>query len=158
MHTENSVDIDGDIDEVWELASRVERWPVILPHYRYVRVLAEDGPRRTVAMGARRDWLPVAWTAIVEPLPATRRLRFEHIGGVARGMRVEWRIVQHDRFVRATIAHELTSPYWLIRSRLGEYILGRHFVAYIAGQTLHRIKRLVEAGPRPGRVAERTSR
>lgn len=146
MHTETSVDIWGDIERVWELAARVERWPAILPHYRYVTVVQKRGNRRIVEMAARRGQLPVRWLSVVEALPASRRIVFYHIGGVARGMAVEWRIVQHDGFVRATIVHDLNSPYAIIRSRLGAYILGTHFVEYIAGRTLRRIKDLVEAG------------
>ena len=144
MHTENSVDIRGDIEEVWDLASQVERWPAILPHYRYVTVVQRQGARRIVEMAARRGRVPVRWLAVFEPLPDERRLLFEHIGGAARGMVVEWRIVRHAGFVRATIAHDLRSPYAIIRTRLGEYILGQQFVAHIAGRTLRTIKELVE--------------
>lgn len=145
MHTENSVDIRGDIGRVWELASAVERWPEILPHYRFVTTVQESGPRRIVEMAAWRGRVPIRWLAVFEPLPADRRLLFDHIGGGARGMQVEWTIVQHDDYVRATITHELTSPYAIIRNPLGEYILGTQFVGYVANRTLARIKELVEA-------------
>jgi hypothetical protein len=144
VHTENSVDIHGEIEQVWELASGVERWPAILPHYRFVTVVQRQGERRIVEMAARRGRVPVRWLAVFEPLPDERRLLFEHIGGAARGMVVEWRIVRYDGFVRATIAHDLRSPYAIIRTRLGEYILSQQFVAHIAGRTLARIKELVE--------------
>ena len=155
MHTENSVDIRGDIGRVWDLASEVERWPAILPHYRYVRVLGREGARRTLVMAARRGWIPVRWRAVYEPLPAERRLRFRHISSAARDMEVEWRIVQHDGFVRATIVHDLRSPYALIRSRVGAYLLGHQFIEYIAGSTLRRIKDLAEAEARDGRGLSR---
>lgn len=146
MHTEMSVEIRGDIERVWTLAAAVERWPTILPHYRYVTVVQERAapPRRIVEMAARRGIFPVRWLSVVEPVPEERRILFHHIGGAGRGMDVEWRIVEHDGVVRATILHELTSPYALIRSRLGEYILGHHVVDYVAGRTLQRIKEIVE--------------
>ncbi|MDP9373699.1 MAG: hypothetical protein M3Q65_14855 [Chloroflexota bacterium] len=149
MHSEIHVDIHGDIDRVYALASAVERWPAILPHYRYVTVIQESReapPRRIVEMSARRGPLPARWLAVVEPVPAERRILFQHIGGAARGMEVEWRIVQHDGFVRATISHRLdASPYAIVRSRFGESILGEQFINPIAGRTLGRIKHLVEA-------------
>lgn len=147
VFTENSADIRGDIDRLWALAAAVERWPAILPHYRYVTVIQEQdaGARRIVEMAAWRGRLPVRWLSVVEAVPAARRLLFDHIGGAARGMHVEWHIVQHDGFVRASITHELDSPYAIVRSRLGEYILGEQFVAYVAGRTLGRMKELVEA-------------
>ena len=144
MHTKNSVDIRGDIGRVWELASAVERWPDILPHYRSVRTVQELGPRRIVEMAAWRGRLPIRWLAVFEPVPDERRLLFGHIGGGARGMQVEWTIVRHGDVVRATIEHELVSPYAIIRNPLGEYILGTQFVGYVANRTLARIKELVE--------------
>ena len=149
MHSEISVDIYGDIHDVWELASHVERWPVILPHYRYVNVLRIEGPRRTLEMAAWRGWMPIRWVSVVEALPAERRILFDHVGGAARGMRVQWRIVQHDGFVRATIVHDLDDlRYWIVRTRLGRYVLADHFIAPVAGRTLRRMKQLAEAGAR----------
>ena len=146
MHTENTVSMASDVDTIVALAADVERWPVILPHYRWVTLLAGGGDRKTVEMAARRGRIPIRWLSVVETAPDERRIVFEHIGGAARGMLVEWRIVQHDGFVRATIFHELSaSPYAIVRSRLGEYILGKHFIEPVAGRTLGRIKELVEA-------------
>lgn len=143
---EQSVDIDGDINRVWELASDVPRWPEMLPHYRYVTVLDEAGPRRTIVMAARRGRLPIKWTSILELVPNEHRILFRHIGGPARGMAVEWRIVQHDGFVRVTIAHDLGQlAYGIVRGRLGRYVLAEHFIAPVAGRTLGRFKELVEA-------------
>src|SRR6478752_384724 len=67
MHSEMHVDIQGDIDEVWALASAVDRWPVILPHYRYVTVVQEraDPPRQIVEMAAWRGIFPVRWLSVV---------------------------------------------------------------------------------------------
>ena len=147
MHSEMGVEIRGDIDRVWQLASAVEHWPQILPHYRYVTVVQRrrDPTRQIVEMAAWRGRFPVRWLSIVELVPDERRILFHHIGGAARGMDVEWRIVERDGLVRASIDHDLDSPYAIIRSRLGQYILGRHVIDYVAGRTLRRIKELVEA-------------
>ena len=90
VHTENSVDIRGDIEEVWDLASQVERWPAILPHYRSVRVLAERDGARLVEMRAHRDGIPLRWWAEQRCDPATPRIAFHHVAGITRGMDVEW--------------------------------------------------------------------
>lgn len=147
MYTQNSVDIYGDIGRIWDYAAAIERWPQFLPHYRYVTVVqAQPGTtRRIVEMAAWRGRIPVRWLSVVETVPDDRRIIFEHIGGAARGMLVEWRIVQHDGIVRVSISHQLDSPYALIRSRFGEYVLGKHFIEPVAGRTLARIKELVEA-------------
>jgi hypothetical protein len=64
-------------------------------------------------------------------------------------MAVEWRIVQHDGFVRATIVHQLDNLHHrIVRTRLGRYILAEQLIAPVAGRTLGRMKQLVEAGAR----------
>jgi len=89
----------------------------------------------------------MAMSVATDPLvPTERRILFHHIGGAGRGMDVEWRIIESDGLVRATILHDLESPYAIIRSRLGEYILGHQVVDYVAGRTLRRMKELVESG------------
>lgn len=146
MRLETSVAIRGDLERVWELGAAVDRWPEFLPHYRYVTVVqTQPGTtRRIVEMAAWRGPIPIRWLAVVETVPDEHRILFEHLGGAARGMTVEWRITPHDGFVHTAIAHQLTSPYALLRSPFGEYILGKHFIDYVASRTLARIKHLVE--------------
>ncbi|MEA2594516.1 MAG: hypothetical protein QOF01_985, partial [Thermomicrobiales bacterium] len=66
MHTENRIEIRAGLDRIVELATDVERWPVILPHYRWVTLLEGGGDRKVVEMAARRDRIPVRWRAIQE--------------------------------------------------------------------------------------------
>ncbi len=147
MHSEMGIAIWGDIGRVWALASALESWAQILPHYRYVRVVeALHEPERAILdMSAWRGRIPLRWRSLVELLPDEHRILFQHIGGAARGMIVEWRIVADGGLVRATIRHDLDSRYPILRSRLGEYILGHQVIDYVAGRTLRRIKELVEA-------------
>ena len=51
MHTENRITIRGDIDHIFAVASAVEAWPRLLPHYRWVTVL-----RRTVPPNGWWRW------------------------------------------------------------------------------------------------------
>ena len=50
--------MNGDLDTIVALAADVERWPVILPHYRWVTLLDGGGDRKTVEMAARRGRIP----------------------------------------------------------------------------------------------------
>ncbi|MGN6811870.1 MAG: methyltransferase [Thermomicrobiales bacterium] len=143
--SEMSVDVYGDIELLWRFASDVPRWAEFLPHYRYVRVLADHDEQRAVEMAARRGIIPIAWASTLVLDLAKRRIIFEHIGGKARGMLVEWRIVQHDGFVRATIWHDLRHlqlPF--VASRFGRYVLADQFIEPVAGRTLDCMKALVE--------------
>lgn len=149
MHTENEIFIRADMAEIYQLAAPVERWPEILPHYRWVRVLADNGDRRLVEMAARRDRIPVRWRAEQWLFPEEPRITFRHVGGVTKGMEVKWVFEPTEQGgVRVAILHDL--PRLLGLPLLGDLaahrIVGPLFVKDIAGKTLRRIKELAEAG------------
>ena len=147
MHTAISADVRGDIEQLYALASDVPRWADFLPHYRYIRVLTTTGPQRTVVMAARRGWIPLRWRSVLELVPTERRILFQHIGGPARGMYVEWHLEQHEGYVRATIMHDLERlTYPLVALPLGRYILTHWFIDPVAGKTLGCMRDLIESG------------
>jgi ribosome-associated toxin RatA of RatAB toxin-antitoxin module len=143
--TENQIVIHADPDRVFALAAAVERWPEFLPHYRWVRVLNEDAGCRTVEMAARRSWLPLRWVSRQWRDPEARRIRFRHIGGLSRGMTVEWRIDPVPEGTRVVIWHGLELEVPLVGTALGRRIVGEGFVRPIAGRTLACIKARVES-------------
>ncbi len=144
MHTVNEIWIQASPKTVYKLAEAVERWPELLPHYRYVRVLARDGDVRTVKMAASRDGVPVSWTSLLSPLPRQRRLRFHHVRGVTKGMDVEWRLVRRGRGTHVTIEHDLRLRWPPGVRQIGEYVIGRFFISNVANKTLRRMKELAE--------------
>src|ERR1051326_1289197 len=103
MRMENQILIRGDADRIFALAADIGDWPRILPHYRYVRIEEQSSRHKIARMGASRDGIPVTWRARQELLPDQRRIRFQHIGGVTRGMEVEWKLDVAKDGVLATI-------------------------------------------------------
>ena len=149
MHIENEILIRADMAQIYHLAAPVERWPEILPHYRWVRVLADDGDRRLVEMAARRDRIPVRWRAEQKLFPEEPRIVFRHVGGFTRGMEVEWVFGSTEPGgVRVAILHDLPRLLGLpfVGDLAADRIVGPLFVENIAGKTLRRIKELAEAG------------
>jgi ribosome-associated toxin RatA of RatAB toxin-antitoxin module len=150
MEMTTRIQMSADRDTIFELAAAVEAWPQILPHYRWVRLLRDDGQRRVVAMAASRDGLPVRWTAIQVVDRADRCIRFRHIRGVTRGMEVVWTLTPNDQGVLVEIWHAF-HPHWpFVPDVLVSLVVGRFFVDNIASKTLRRIKALAEERPRQG--------
>jgi hypothetical protein len=153
MRTTNEIEIYADLRRIFELASQVEDWGRILPHYRYVQVLHREANRKWVRMSAWRDIVPVTWTA-VQTVEAGEdgkpgRICFHHIRGLVRGMDVAWWFVpQHDGDgALVGITHNLARPPFptsILGPKLVEPVVGRGFVGYIAGKTLKQIKVLAE--------------
>jgi len=138
--------VDAPFERIFELAADVERWPAILPHYRYVRPLPSAGGDRHFAMGARRGPIPVAWSAIQRPQPDQRRIEFHHTGGVTRGMDVAWRFEPGEDGWDVSIEHDLELGWPMIGRFAAERVIGPQFIDAIAGRTLRTIKGLAEAG------------
>jgi ribosome-associated toxin RatA of RatAB toxin-antitoxin module len=145
-HTVTEIDIRGTVAQVRELAFDLPRWPLFLPHYRWVNVLEREGERQTVEMACWRTGIPLKWRSHLWVMPEEGRMRFLHVAGPARGMDVEWILVQHGEQVHVTIRHDLALQVPLVRSALGRWIVGELFVGAVAGRTLRCLKRAVEDG------------
>lgn len=146
MLTANTVEMRGSLDHIVALAADTERWPVILPHYRWVTLLDGGGDHKTVEMAARRGRIPVKWRAVqdVERDGPTPVIRFRHIGGVTKGMDVAWTFNVKDGAVDVTIDHDFEPPWPLVGDVIANHIIGPHFIEAIAGKTLATIKGIVE--------------
>ncbi len=144
MHTENEIWINASPGRVFELASDIARWPSLLPHYRWVRVLKQTAEARTAEMSARRAWFPVKWTAEQRLAPEEGVIRFRHLRGLTVGMEVEWRLAPVNGGTQVVIVHDLDSRRWLLRTRLAQWIVGDFFVKGIAARTLAHVKLAAE--------------
>jgi len=128
----------------FRVAADVERWPDILPHYRWVRFQRRDdfGVGR-VEMAAWRDFggplrYPTWWVSEMHVEPARPAVLYRHVDGITRGMDVIWEF--HPAGGDATqvrITHRWTGPPWpLIGTFAWERVIGPHFVSAIAQRTL----------------------
>jgi ribosome-associated toxin RatA of RatAB toxin-antitoxin module len=150
LQTTNTIVIQGDPSRIFELAANIQDWPLILPHYRYVVVETQTERTKTARMGASRDGFPVKWRCLQELRPDDLRIIFTHIGGITRGMYVEWRLEPGPQGTKVTIFHELNYSIPVLGNLFAKYIVGRLFVHNIAGKTLKCIKERVESEARAG--------
>ena len=58
MHTNDRLVMRAPVERVFAAASDVERWPSILPHYRWVRMLERRSDGGVVEMAAYRPFRP----------------------------------------------------------------------------------------------------
>lgn len=144
----------------FSVAADVERWPDILPHYRYVRFQRKDAfGRGRVEMAAWRDFAgpvryPTWWTSemtVDEDAPA---VHYRHVDGITSGMRVVWEFLPADGGTLIRILHEWDGPRWpLIGGFAANQVIGPHFVSAIAQRTLAGVVRAAErkeASPHTG--------
>jgi ribosome-associated toxin RatA of RatAB toxin-antitoxin module len=151
MRTVDRLHMRAPIARVFDAASDVERWPELLGHYRWVRMLERRPGGGVVEMAAWRPFGPVRyptwWVSEMWLEPAEWVVRYRHIRGITTGMDVEWRLVPADAGTDVTIVHEWEGPAWpVIRRPAAEWVIGPVFVHGIASRTLAGIARAVERG------------
>jgi ribosome-associated toxin RatA of RatAB toxin-antitoxin module len=142
MRMSNEIDIAATPERIFERARATDRWPEILPHYRFVRVLQLEP--RLVEMAAwrplrgLRGGIPVRWRALQWDDGAVPEIVFRHVRGWTKGMHVRWRFTAlSGGITRVSIEHELGSP-------LAPFI-AKYFIDPIASQTLACMKSITEA-------------
>lgn len=130
-------------DLCFRIARDIERWPIILPHYRWVRFQRRDGPGRgSVEMAAWRVFLgplryPTWWVSEMRSDETALTIDYEHLAGITRGMTVRWEILPAGVETLMRISHSWDGPRWpLVQEPAWTRLIGPHFVSYIARRTL----------------------
>ena len=144
----------------FQVAADVERWPAILPHYRWVRFRQRDGfASGIVEMAAWRPFplglrYPTWWMSEMHVDEEEPAVHYRHVRGITRGMEVKWSFAAAPGDTTLVhIVHDWSGPDWpLIGSLAAEQVIGPHFVSAIAQRTLAGVAREAErqAGLRKG--------
>jgi ribosome-associated toxin RatA of RatAB toxin-antitoxin module len=142
--TSTSIAIAASAATIYTVAADTARWPLILPHYRYVRVLERDGTRQIVEMAAWRHCFPLHWVAEQVNDPVRPHIGFRHIAGPTRGMEVEWVFEPFGPQTRVTIVHRLDFSFPIFARFLGKYVVGDYFIEGVASRTLRCMKAVSE--------------
>ena len=145
--------VRATVKTIFELASRVENWPAHLSHYSYVRFrerrsdgggLVEMSAFRpfhiidTSSAPLRFNW-PTWWLSEMSVNNSEPSIRFRHVGGVTKGMDVEWSFSPGpdgiDTHVR--ILHVWDGPALpVVGIWAAKHLIGPVFVHGIASRTL----------------------
>ena len=147
--------VHAPLAAIFALASDVERWPAILPHYRFVRFQERrrDGGG-IVDMSANRpfgllQW-PTWWRSKMQvrmPTAGSPSIRFTHIAGVTTGMEVEWTFAETSSGTHVRILHLWNGPSVpVVGSAAATMVIGPVFVHGIASRTLEGLAKHAERG------------
>jgi ribosome-associated toxin RatA of RatAB toxin-antitoxin module len=127
---------------IFALARDVERWPALLPHYRYVRFRerTSDGGG-IVEMSANRPFGPANWPTwwLSQMAVVDGTIRFRHVGGVTKGMDVVWEFAPESNgaATHVRITHVWDGPpIPLLGPLAATTVIGPLFVHGIASRTL----------------------
>jgi len=167
MHTLDEGFVRAPAALVFRIVRDVEEWPAYLAHYRFVRFRerANDGGG-IVEMAANRPFGPFNWPTwwlsemqVIDVPASIPAVRFRHIGGITKGMEVEWRFTPRDGGTQVELVHAWNGPRWpLIGVFAATTVIGPVFVHGIASRTLAGLARVAErdAGRDAARGGART--
>lgn len=151
MRTVDRIRMRAPMARVFRAAEAVERWPGILPHYRWVRMLERrPGGGGLVEMAAWRPFggikYPTWWVSEMWLDRTAPAVHYRHVRGITTGMDVVWQLeAESDGSTAVTIVHQWTGPRWpLIGRPAASWVIGPVFIHGIASLTLAGIKRAVE--------------
>lgn len=153
METLDERIVRAPVEAMFTLVREVEHWPAYLTHYRSVRFRERAGDGGgVVAMSANRpfgllNW-PTWWLSEMSVDMAAPAVRFHHIGGITRGMDVEWSFQPVERGTHVRLLHVWDGPRWpLIGVVAATAVIGPVFIHGIASRTLAGLARVAERSP-----------
>jgi ribosome-associated toxin RatA of RatAB toxin-antitoxin module len=163
MRTVDERRVRAPVARIFALARDVERWPTLLPHYRFVRFrerAAADPWGGLVEMSANRPFLgdrinwPTWWLSRIAVDPGDRPdlgspiVRFRHVGGITTGMDVAWTFEPIGRdATHVRIVHVWEGPRWpLVGPAVASGVIGPVFIHGIASRTLAGLAAAAERG------------
>jgi ribosome-associated toxin RatA of RatAB toxin-antitoxin module len=164
MLTVDEIAMDAPVDVCFRTAADVERWPDLLPHYRWVRFHRKEGfGRGRVEMAARRGFGPLAypvwWVSEMKVDESRPAVLYDHVAGITRGMSVVWSFERLEAGrTRVKIVHDWDGgPAWPLpafaRKLIADLIIGPIFIHHVASRTLAGIRAAAETvHSQPGRV------
>ena len=156
MRTVDRLRMQAPTDRVFAAAADVERWPELLPHYRWVRMHERRPDGGLVEMATWRPFgplnYPTWWVSEMRLDRAAPAVHYRHVRGITTGMDVVWRFEPRDGETEVTIVHDWSGPPWpLIGGIAAELVIGPVFIHGIASRTLEGIGRFVEGAAGGGR-------
>ncbi|CAN5775871.1 hypothetical protein BH23GEM6_BH23GEM6_21210 [soil metagenome] len=156
MYMIDEIEMRAPLELCFRAGADVERWPDILPHYRWVRFHRKDGfGAGRVEMAARRNFLgplsyPVWWVSEMRTHEEIPSVLYRHVAGVTTDMDVEWSFEELGAGVTGVrILHAWdTGPAWPlpapVRRMASSAVIGPLFIHHVASRTLSGIRDHVE--------------
>ena len=130
------------VDVCFKVGADVERWPEILPHYRWVRFRQrQDFATGVVEMAAWRSFgildYPTWWVSKMWHDRDVPAVYYEHVEGITRRMAVRWEFEARGTQTLIRVVHEWEGPRWPLIGRLAaSAIIGPGFISAIARRTI----------------------
>lgn len=143
VRVENSILIQAKLEDVFQVAVDVEKYPEFIPSYKEVKILATEDNKMIVkrtglVRGKRVEWKS---EVIVQQNKSIQAVQLE---GPLRGMKINWWFEERDGATTITLTHEFEYPIPFIGQLIGRWIVAK-MISQMAQDTLAGIKKRIES-------------
>lgn len=143
-HIEDSIIIKGELEDIYNLAQQVERYPEFIPGYLESRIVEFRDGKPVIKRVTLVNGKPLGWRSIAS-FQKNGLIEFEQIEGRLKGMRAKWIFEEVPEGTKVVITHDfkLNLPVigWFM-----EILVAKPAVSRVAQTVLEALKRKIESG------------
>jgi ribosome-associated toxin RatA of RatAB toxin-antitoxin module len=142
IHLEHSIVIKSDIDKVFEIAEKIEKFPEFMPHVKTARIIKKQGNKREVEMtavvnGMKSNWISASTTE------KKKKITYKQVKGFCKAMGGEWLFEKNPEGTKITVIHNFEVGLPIIGNLIG-LIVVKKWVNKYSYLTLGAIKEKAE--------------
>jgi ribosome-associated toxin RatA of RatAB toxin-antitoxin module len=145
MHTENSIVIKGSVEEVFEMVRNIEGHQEFMPDFNKTKIYTEESDKIVFKRSIKiANIIPITWKSVAK-IERNKSIQLEHIEGIGRGLRTEWRFKPIKEGAEVVIVHNLDGlKVPVIKSSIGKFVIWNLLLKKICNKMLKNLKEKVE--------------
>ncbi|MFH1897862.1 MAG: SRPBCC family protein [Candidatus Desantisbacteria bacterium] len=144
IRIENSILINANLQEVFEVAIDFEKYPQFIPTYKEVNILERQDNKMIIERVGLAKGKPVRWKSQVI-LEKYHSIKAQQLEGPLKGMMVYWSFEGVMGGTNIILIHEFEYKMPLIGNLIGKWFIAG-IVKRMAQETLEGIKNRVQGG------------
>jgi ribosome-associated toxin RatA of RatAB toxin-antitoxin module len=138
IHLEHSIIIKSTINEVYDIAEKIEKFPGFMPHVKTSNIIKKRGNKREVEMTAVVNGIKSHWIS-ASATDKNKKITYKQVKGVCKVMGGEWHFKKVSEGTMITIIHDFDLGWPVIGNLIGRTIV-KNWVEKYSQLTLGRIK------------------
>jgi ribosome-associated toxin RatA of RatAB toxin-antitoxin module len=143
IHLEHSIVIKSDIDKVYSIAEKIEKFPEFMPHVKTSNIIKKQGDKRQVEMSAVVNRIKSHWIS-ASTTEKNKKIKYSQVKGFCKLMGGEWLFAKISEGTKITLIHNFDVGLSIIGKLIGRIIV-KNWIDKYSRLTLGHIKAKAES-------------
>lgn len=122
IHLEHSIVIKSNLEKVYEIAEKIEKFPEFMPHVKTSNIIKKQGNKREVEMSAIVNGIHSHWIS-ASTTEKNKKITYKQVKGFCKVMGGEWLFEKIPEGTRITIIHNFDVGLSIIGKLVGRIIV-----------------------------------